>query len=316
VNGLSMRAAMNGVIALLFQSPRLVAAVAEVGSLTDSAFGALMRVELGTMKTKQIIKSTFKVALVWLCQAVAAPGQNLLVNGDFEAGNTGFTSDYTFGRTDTTYTGQDYYNVVRNPRDSHALGASFADHTTGTGFMLVANGAADTNRVVWRQWVRVSMNITYEFSGWATSWGDDGTGHDPNPAKFRVIINGRAIGPAFQLSNQDGQWQGFSVRWSSRESETALIELRLETTDWLGNDPAFDDLQFSVASPRATIRLANVEICWPSVADVMYQVEYESEVTGHLWMPLGTQVAGTGATNCVVDAFTTPRRFYRVREVP
>jgi len=268
------------------------------------------------MKTRQNFENALKIALLWLCQAATGLGQNLLVNGDFEAGNTGFTSDYTLGRTDTTLTGQDYYDVVRNPKESHALGASFADHSSGTGFMLVANSGADTNRAVWRQSIRVNRNLAYEFSGWAASWGDNGTGHDPNPARFRVIINGKVIGPAFQLSSQDGQWQGFSVRWSSGESETAVIELRLETTEWLGNDPAFDDLQFGVASPpRTTIRLANVEICWPSVAGVIYQVEYESEVTGHFWMPLGDQVAGTGATNYVVDAFTTPRRFYRVREV-
>jgi hypothetical protein len=264
------------------------------------------------MKTNHTPKSTFIAGVLCLWQA-AAFGQNLLTNGDFEAGNSGFTSDYTFARTDTA---EGVYDVVRNPRESHGGGASFTDHTSGTGFMLVANGAADTNRVVWRQSVQVATNTTYEFSGWAASWGDDGSGHDPNPARMRVSINGRAVGPAFQLSNQDGQWQDFSVRWSSRASEIALIELRLETSEGFGNDPAFDDFQFSLFQPRTTIRVATVEICWPSVSGAMYQVEYESELTGHLWTPFGTTVEGTGTTNCVVDTVTTPRRFYRVREVP
>ena len=264
------------------------------------------------MKTMQTTKSALIGGVLCLWQTLAL-GQNLLNNGDFEAGNTGFTSDYTFGRTGTA---EGYYDVVRNPRDSNFLGASFTDHTSGTGFMLVANGAADTNRIVWRQSVVVTTNTAYEFSGWATSWGDDGSGRDPNPARVRLSINGRAVGQAFQLSSQDGLWQGFSARWTSRTSETALIELRLETAEGGGNDPAFDDFQFAVSPPRPTIRVATVEICWPSVADAMYQVDYQSEATGHIWTPLGSAVVGTGTTNCVVDAVTAPRRFYRVRDVP
>jgi hypothetical protein len=243
---------------------------------------------------------------------LAAAGQNLLTNGDFEAGNTNFTSDYTFA---PTVTADGSYDIVRNPRDSHSGAASFTDHTTGSGLMLVANGAADTNRVIWRQSVQVTTNTTYEFSGWAASWGDDGSGHDPNPARLRISINGTSVGPAFQLSNQDGQWQGFSIRWRSKTSESALIELRLETAEGFGNDPAFDDFQFTVFQPRAVIHVATVEICWPSVPGTMYQVDYQSEATRHLWMPFGPPVEGTETTNCVIDNVTMPARFYRIREV-
>ncbi|MCI0744049.1 MAG: hypothetical protein L0Y58_01470 [Verrucomicrobia subdivision 3 bacterium] len=241
---------------------------------------------------------------------VAEPSENLLTNGDFEEGNTGFTSDYAFGRTDS---GEGNYDIVGNPRDSHSGGESFTDHTSGAGLMLVANGAADTNQVVWRQSVAVSTNTTYEFTGWAASWSKDS---DPNPPRFQVRINGRAVGSAFQLSSQSAQWQSFSTRWSSRTSVVAVIELRLETAEGFGNDPAFDDLQFTIFLPRTTIRVASVEICWPSVSGAMYQVEYESEVTGHIWTALGAVVEGTGTTNCVIDAVTMPRRLYRVRDVP
>jgi len=121
-----------------------------------------------------------------------------------------------------------------------------AHHTSGMGFMLAANGAAEINRVLWRQSVGVTMNTPYEFSGWAASWGDDGTGHDLNPARVRISVNGSVAGSAFQLSNVDGQWQSFSFPWTSTATGSAMIELWLETTDFLGNDPAFDDFQFTV----------------------------------------------------------------------
>ena len=125
-----------------------------------------------------------------------------------------------------------------------------------------------------------------------------------------------AVGSTVQLSNLAGDWRAFSARWNSSTSTTAVVELRLETTADYGNDPAFDDFQFTVFEPRLTIRVATVEICWPSVAGVIYQVEYESALTGHLWAPLANAVQGTGTNNCLTDSVTTPGRFYRVREVP
>ena len=205
------------------------------------------------MKARRANNGALLLGLFCICQAVALPGQSLLSNGDFDAGNTGFTSDYIHAPGDISPPGT--YDVVRNPRESHALGASLTDHTSGTGFMLAVNGADVSGLVVWRQSVWVTMNTAYEFSGWAASWGDDGTGHDLNPARFRISINGSVVGPAFQLSNLDGQWQSFGVPWNSTASDSALIELRLETTDFLGNDPAFDDFQFSAVPEPGMLSL-------------------------------------------------------------
>src|SRR5262249_9477766 len=119
------------------------------------------------MKTRNLITAALLVGLLCLCQAPRLIGQNLLLNGDFEAGNTGFTSDYTYSPGDISPEGT--YNIVRNPHDSHPGGASFGDHTSGTGLMLAANGASNTNLVVWRQSVAVVPNTTYEFSGWGAS---------------------------------------------------------------------------------------------------------------------------------------------------
>ena len=210
------------------------------------------------MKTRHANNRALLIGLLCVWQAASLLAQNLLINGSFEAGNTGFSSDYTYAPGNLGPEGT--YDVSRNPRDSHALAASFTDHTSGTGFMLVVNGAADTNRVVWRQSVGLTMNTPYEFSGWAASWGNDGTGHDPNPARFRLSINGSAVGPAFQLSNLDGQWQGFSVPWSSIASGSALIELRLETAALIGNDPAFDDLALVAVPEPKTMALIGLGI--------------------------------------------------------
>ena len=67
-------------------------------------------------------------------------------------------------------------------------------------------------------------------------------------------------------------------------------------------------------TPAATIRMSEVEICWPSLSTRAYEVQYRSSLTSNTWTSLGNPVAGNGSTNCVADKVPPgePRRFYRV----
>src|SRR6202008_2603979 len=74
----------------------------------------------------------------YTCSATMITG-GLVTNGDFSAGNTGFSSNYILG------TGGSYgavsnagtYSITTNPKLAHSNFAIFGDHTTGTGNMLV-----------------------------------------------------------------------------------------------------------------------------------------------------------------------------------
>jgi hypothetical protein len=201
------------------------------------------------MKTQKSIQTTLIIGFLCIWQTASASGQNLLVNGDFEAGNTGFSSEYKFARLDT---GLLTYDIVKNPSQSHFLGASFGDHTSGAGLMFTANGANDLRRVLWRQVVSVVTNTAYQFSFWATpAVGPT----DPDPSRIRMSINGNPIGSGFQLSNPPGAWQNFSADWNSGTSALATIELRLETTEQGGNDLAIDDLRFDLTAQERLARL-------------------------------------------------------------
>jgi|GEM_PF-2354978 len=242
----------------------------------------------------------------------SAFGQNLLVNGGFEAGNTGVASKYAFGRVDT---GEGYYDVVRNPKDSHFLAPSFTDHTTGGGFMLVANGAGDTNRVLWSQTIGVATNRTYEFSGWASSWANS---PDPNPSRIGVRINGAAVGTAFQLSSQSALWQNFSVLWSSRTSAVAVVEIRLETAAASGNDAAFDDLRFTEIAirPRLTGMKLSLIRGFQYAIDGEKSRTYAIEVSENLrqWSSVA-DVTSTNDASVFVEPTATNKTFlfYRAR---
>ncbi len=175
----------------------------------------------------------------------AAPS-NLLVNGNFSLGNTGFTSQYVYS---TNLEPEGNYVVGANPHDFHPGGASFGDHTTGTGLMLIANGAPTPNTVLWQETVNVSPGTGYAFSGWAASWGELGNGIDPSPAQLEFFVNGVQIGTEFTLIAQDGQWSQFTANWSSGTSNSATITIVDENLAPTGNDFAVDDLVFGLPGP-------------------------------------------------------------------
>lgn len=63
-----------------------------------------------------------------------------------------------------------------------------------------------------------------------------------------------------------------------------------------------------------TVTVADVQICWNSLSNTQYQVEYKSTLTTNTWQPLGSLINGNGSTNCIVDSvLSDPQRVYRVR---
>jgi hypothetical protein len=67
-------------------------------------------------------------------------------------------------------------------------------------------------------------------------------------------------------------------------------------------------------SPLVTIRASQVEVCWNSISNVTYQVQYRSDLTTNVWTSLGDCIRSTNSTSCVYDPIVMgqPQRFYRV----
>jgi Dockerin type I domain len=171
----------------------------------------------------------------------------LLVNGNFSAGNTGFTSQYVYS-TDLGPEGN--YVVGSDPQTYNSGGASFGDHTTGTGLMLIANGAPTANTYVWQENVNVATGTSYVFSGWAASWGElNGDLTDPSPAQLEFFVNGVQVGSEFTLNAHDGDWTQFSASWTSGTSSVATVTIVDENLTLTGNDFCLDDLGFGTVGP-------------------------------------------------------------------
>jgi hypothetical protein len=196
---------------------------------------------------KRIFAMGLGLAIV-LMMAVASLGvtgtalaQNLIVNGDFELGNTGFNTNYLYGGVSTS---AGTYCIDVNPFNCHSGGASYKDHTSGNGLMMIANGGTRSDVTVWQQMLSITSNSDYIFSGWVASWGKSGGDSDPNPAKLRFYVNGTQAGEDFVAAAKNGVWSRFSIYWNSGVSTSAILKIVDANLEGFGNDFSLDDLSF------------------------------------------------------------------------
>ncbi|MFT5487938.1 MAG: hypothetical protein ACI9JL_000697 [Paracoccaceae bacterium] len=168
----------------------------------------------------------------------AAASANLINNGDFEAGNTGFTSSYAYNPGNIGPAGT--YDTIANPATAHSLASSYGDHTTGSGLMMAVNGSTTPNDLVWGQTVSVAAGATYDFAAYISSWYPD------SPAQMIFSVNGSTIG-TLTAPMTTGVWELAFATWNSGASTSALIEIRNANTASGGNDFALDDIYFGGA---------------------------------------------------------------------
>lgn len=173
-------------------------------------------------------------------------GTNIVTNGDFSSGNSGFTSSYSMpascpGCCCGILSNESTYGVNTNPRNLHSSFVSIGDHTSGTGKMLIVNGSSVANVTVWKENITIQPNTNYVFSVWATSVTS------ANPAILQFSINGSPLGTvALSSSLANGTWQYFTTVWNSGSaSGTVPIALVNQNTSTNGNDFAIDDIVFA-----------------------------------------------------------------------
>lgn len=160
---------------------------------------------------------------------------DLIGNGNFSSGNAAFSSGYNY--TNDLGPEATYY-VGSNPGNYHPAFATCGDHTSGTGEMMIVNGAGTPNTDVWCQTINVRPNSDYAFRAWITSVT---TG---SPAILQFQINGSLIGPPFNAPSTTCDWQQFYALWNSGTNTTANICIINQNTITGGNDFAIDDISF------------------------------------------------------------------------
>lgn len=181
----------------------------------------------------------------------------MIVNFDFEAGNTGFVSDYAYtpaASVGGTSLANLQYKMTTNPATAHFDSTSFGDHTTGTGLMMMVNGSGIESGTVWGQTIAVTPNTPYSFSAFVASWAGPPQTPQYLLAELGFKINGQLLG---NLTAPNAVWTQFSGIWNSGASTTATIQI-VESGQPLagGHDFALDDLSLTaVPEPTSFILL-------------------------------------------------------------
>lgn len=163
---------------------------------------------------------------------MASAGVNLIANGDFESGDTGFYSDYD---KLPLYLGEGRYNISTNPILENGYFTSFGDHTSGSGLMMVVNGFPEPNRTVWSQTVMVTPYTDYNYSTWIAS------AYPTSPAQLQFLIDSDVIG-TFTAPSTPGIWQKFATTWNSGSRTSVIIKIIDLEIARGGNDFALDDI--------------------------------------------------------------------------
>ena len=166
--------------------------------------------------------------------------ENLLLNADFEQGNTGFTSQYSYvdslhpsvlGAGNYAIT-DDAYNVW-SYRHQYGYG--------GEGLYMIVDGANQPNRSVWSQTVEVLPDTKYALSASFLSVGN----FHLSTAQLQFKVNGEPVGNSIHLAADPNLWQDYMAVWNSNAATTATISLVDTNMLRQGNDFGVDNIRLT-----------------------------------------------------------------------
>jgi len=175
-------------------------------------------------------------------------GSNNVINGDFEQGNSNFTSDYEFVSSGNISPPGGY--GIRN--DANTGNANWA-HCNDHGYMLVAdaaswgyrNNAVPPGSNVWCQEINVQPGKEYVFSAWLA-------GIVPPSSLLSFTINGKTLDdPQFTMDDiwesptDTCNWREFFAFWKNTDNTTSITICLQESTGVMdNNDFVLDNVEF------------------------------------------------------------------------
>ena len=171
-----------------------------------------------------------QTAGTYSCQITYDTG-NLVNNGDFSAGNTGFSTFYNYN---PNLQQEGNYYIGSNAGQYHPFWQGF-----GNQFLMVNAGLFQFFWNFWCQTITVCPGQTYTLSYQAANLSDVG------PANIQWVIDGAAQ-PAMQVTGFLGTWNTYTTTWTAGVGQTSAdICLRMINTSGVGHDLGIDDISVS-----------------------------------------------------------------------
>jgi hypothetical protein len=160
---------------------------------------------------------------------------NLVKNGDFESGATGFKSDFIY--TDTSFN-PGYYTITEN---INRYGPDFLNPVPNTGKYYAINVNNSGKQRLWYDSITVKPNTKYSFSCILANVNAE----FQHPGVMNLKVNRKKLLPSKVLPNGTPAWSPYSILYKTGPDETR-IEISIVDEEWtlMGNDVALDNIVF------------------------------------------------------------------------
>ncbi|MCQ2348369.1 MAG: Ig-like domain-containing protein [Paludibacteraceae bacterium] len=184
------------------------------------------------------------VTTMYHVKSYNSAADNVVANGDFEQGNTGFTTECTYETTGGVF---GKYIISNDSYNMWSGAGSHTDHTSGSGNYMLIDGFATDNKVLWEQTVTVTPNTDYIFSAWFISlhtsikygsW-----------AQLQFFVNDEPLGDVVESPHDGNSWGRYYELWDSKNNTTAKLTIKNQNINGSGNDFGIDDISFQALGP-------------------------------------------------------------------
>lgn len=228
----------------------------------------------------------------------SAVGANTILNGDFGGGTTAVANNFTTAYGPGTggayglLSNEGQYAISTSPNLVHNNFSVCADHTTGTGNMLIANGSGSANTIVWSQTVAVTPGINYVFSFWESN-----VLNATQVSSLQLFINNVPISGIVPTSAIACEWLQNTGFWNSGAATTAILSIVNQSTITSGNDFAIDDIFFApVCTSTDTIIVQVENVVIDAGPDLVFCANETDTITATSNVPIATWSWGSGET--------------------
>jgi len=206
------------------------------------------------MLSRKIILSAV-VAACAMVPSIASAATNLITNGDFSAGNSGFTTGYNYvaPAANIMYT-EGNITIASSPQSVHNLWVPIA----GSNPMLIANGSPTSNLTIWQESaIAVTNGGKYNFAADVMNVccnADFHGSNSPSTIIFQVSADGGLtwtdlVSHTTAPPADAGIVAPLSALYTATSSSISLRAINsINATS--GNDFALDNLSFASAVPE------------------------------------------------------------------
>ncbi len=208
--------------------------------------------------------------------------QNIIVNGQFDAGNSDFSTQYIY-QSNLQPEGTTF--VTSNASINHPAFVGVGQG--GSGNFLAVNGSSSAGQYIWEQSVTVVPNQTYNISLFLASLVANN-----NPGNIQLRIDGVDVGPVMNCPGPVNVWLPFNILWTSGNTSNVVLTLLSMNNASGGNDFAIDNIQM---------------ICTTCISNLVYQwstneigTSIYADATG-AYTVTATDALGCSATSLPID---------------